>query len=189
MRMLRVPYVYLPHRHLFGLRVMSVKLLNIIHDIHHDTPNEEWDDPQVAVYMYHPSFLRWVYAKASTELARRSYPVRKLENRLIQLRSRPLVEWLPPTEDEIAEDIAWLIQQWKYRLLPGGEKLPLNYIELVEKKYGYSPEQASRERVDWLSGRHRDSDSGWYYLKGEEASQVADDSLGQGVRRRSYERG
>ena len=186
MRMLRVPYIYLPHKHLFGLRVMSVKLLKIIHDVHHDIPNHEWFEPHVPVYMYHPSFLRWVYAKVTTELARRGYSVRKLDDKLIQLKSRPLSEWLPPTEDEIAEDVAWLLQQWKHKLLPGGERLPRSYVELAERIYGHTPEQEACARVADSSGRHRDADFGWYYLQGQEASQVCDDSLAKGVRRSRY---
>jgi len=186
-RFVRVPYVYLATRQLLSFRLMTIRLLGIIHDVHNDIPNPDWDDPLVPVYMYHPSFLKWSHAKATSELLRRGYKPGKLADRLVQVKSRPLAEWLPPTDDEIAEDLAWLIQQWKQRLLPGGEKIPASYIDLLKEKYGYGPEQAACERVDWLSGRHRDSDSGWYHLQGEEASQVCDNSLGKGVRCRRYE--
>lgn len=184
-----MPYVYLPTTQVRMLRLSSLRLLAIIHDVHHDIPNVDWHFPQVKFYMYYPSYLRWVYAKSTTELAARGVKVRKLmEDRFMRLRSRNISDFIPPTDAEIAEDVVWLLEKWKWKYFPGGKSLPINYIELAKEVYGYTPKQAAYQRIDEVSGHHRDADRGWYQPQGEEAAQVCGYTLGKGVRRCGNER-
>lgn len=184
MRLVRIPYYYLPTVQVTALRLSAIRLLHIVHDIHHSIPNPDWHYYQVKYYMYHPSFLRWVYAKSTTELkARGRQPKKLLEDRFMRLRSRNISEFIPPNDAEIAEDIVWLLEKWKYRYFPGGRSLPLSYVELVKDKYGYNPKQAACERIDEVSGYHRDADREWYQPQGEEAAQVRGSAVGKGIRR------
>ena len=171
MRLVRLPYYYLPDGHLNALYLSSYRLLHIIRDVHYNRPNVDWDYPQVKAFMYHPSFVRWVFAKSKIErLTRGIISHATLDDEIVKLRSRPLREFIPPSEQELAEDIVWLLEKWRRRYSPTGRHLPQSYIELTEKFYGYTPHEASLQRVEQFAGRHRDADSGWYYLAGETSS-------------------
>jgi hypothetical protein len=171
-----------------ALRVSCLRLLAIIHDVHHDIPNKDWHHPQVKFYMYYPSFLRWVYVKSTEEMKRRDLkPKDLLQDKFIALRSRNISDFIPPNDAEIAEDVVWLLEKWKWKYFPGGTPLPISYIELVKELYGYNPKQESSKRVDQVSGHHRDADREWYHLEGEAAAQVAGYPLGEGVRRSGNE--
>lgn len=168
MRMVRLPYFYLPDGHVTALYASSYRLLCIINDVHHNRPNVDWDFPQVKPFMYHPAFLRWVFAKSKAERLRRGLPVYVILNdEIMNLKSRPLEEFVPPTEQELAEDVVWLLEKWRRHYSPTGQLLPQSYIELVELYYGYTPQQAAVQRIDTATGRHRDADSGWYHTESE----------------------
>lgn len=183
MRLIRVPYIYLPTAQVTKLIIDSILFLGIISDVHNGISNSGWCRPEIKNYMYHSSFLRWVFLKASAELAKRGRPIRrKLDNRLLCLQSRKLSEFVPPTDAEIAEDVVWLLEQWKYRYLPGGRHLPFSYIELAQSFYDYSPQQAAYERIEQISGHSRDADREWYNCQGEEEAQVAGNPVGKNIR-------
>lgn len=185
MRFVRVPYFYLPDAHVMKHYTLSHMLLNVIHDIHNEIPNEKWYLDHVKAFMYHPSFIRWVFVKSKAELVKRGVNARlSLSEGVIRLKSRPLAEFIPPTPADLAADVVWLLGEWKYRLLPGGINLPMSYVELARQHYGYTPEQAARERVDQVPGSPCDADRDWYNPQGEEASQIDRNSVGGGVRRR-----
>ena len=168
MRLVRVPYYYLPDGHLTALYLSSYRLLHIVRDVHHNRPNKDWHHPQVKAFMYHPSFLRWVFTKAKSErLARGIISKAILDDEIIKLKSKPLLEFVPPTEQELAEDIVWLLEKWRRHYSPTGQLLPQSYIELAKALYGYTPHEAALKRIEPSTGRHRDADSGWYYLESE----------------------
>lgn len=184
MRLVRVPYIYLPSIQVRCLRLSALRLLAIIHDVHHSIPNVDWYHPQVKYYMYYPSYLRWVYAKSTTELLNRgNKPKRLMEDRFMRLKSRNISDFIPPTDAEIAEDVVWLLEKWKWQYFPGGIPLPINYVELAKEVYGYTPKQAAYQRIDEVSRHHRDADRGWYHPQGEEAAQVRGSAVGKGFRR------
>lgn len=161
-----------------AIRLTSITLIEIIYRIHNDLPAKNWHIDPVSHFMYHPSFLRWVHAKSTTELKRRGKQTRMLDSKFATLRSRPLSELVPPDDDGIADDVCWVMQHWEPELFDGGQKIPESYLDPVRKKYAYKPKEAALERIDFISGRHRDSDRGWYCCQGEEASVVCDNSLG-----------
>lgn len=165
MRLVRLPYYYLPDGHVNALYLSSIRLLNIVADIHHERPNPDWHHPQVKAFMYYPAFLRWVFDKSKAEKLNRGLPANyTLSSELLDLKSRALRDFVPPTEQEIGEDVVWLCDKWRRRYSPTGKLLPYSYIELTETLYGYSPQQSAVQRIDFSSGRHRDSDSGWYLI-------------------------
>lgn len=148
-------------------------LLNVIHDVHNGIPNQHWHLPYVKSFMYHPSFIRWVFVRAKAEEEKRgNKPKLFLRKEIIFLRSNPLSDFLPPTDADIAEDVVWLLDNWKLKVKTGGVKLPQSYVELARTFYGYIPEQASCERVEYLPGGHRDADRGWYDLTHQEKAQI-----------------
>ncbi|MAE81344.1 MAG: hypothetical protein CMB80_01320 [Flammeovirgaceae bacterium] len=172
MRLVRVPFIYLPDNHVRALYLSSYRLIKIIHDVHHNIPNADWHHDQVKAFMYYPSFVRWVFDKSKFEFSKRGFRCKIiLDDALRSLRSYPLSHFIPPTEQELAEDIVWLLYKWRTRYSPGGQKLPQSYSQLSEKYHGYSAEQAAIERVDQVPGRHRDADRGWYYTQSEEATE------------------
>lgn len=180
MRLVRVPYFYLPNLHVVPLHASAYRLLLIIHDIHHGIPNKDWDYPQVKAFMYHPSFLRWVFLKARCEmLARKMNPKVLLPKRLIGLKSRSLSDFIPPTDTELAEDVVWLLLRWQTRLRPGGKKLPQSYVDLALNSYGDCVRKASHERVDENSGHHRDYDREWYNFQSERYAAICNGQVGE----------
>lgn len=190
MRFVRVPYVYLPDVQVRMLYSFSNMLLKVIHDVHHDIPNEKWRLPYVKAFMYHPSFIRWVFVKSKKEMIRRGVDAKiSLSDAVIQLKSKPLAEFVPATEADLAQDVVWLLDNWKGYRSPGGSNLPWSYVELTKEHYGYTPQQAALERVDQVSGRHRDSDSDWYYLEDQEKAQIDRNSLGSRIRSRGNAQG
>lgn len=188
MRIVTIPYFYLPSRQLITIRLSCIRLLGIIHDIHHDIPNKDWNLKFLDVYLYHPSFLRWAYVKSRNELARRTNcKSSKLDLRFVKLRSRKLSDFVPPNDRDLAEDVVWLLKSWQKYYDKTGAKIPKNYIEVMQKHYDYEPKEEASKRIDELSGRHRDADRGWYQCQGEEASEVCDNSLDSDLRRSGYE--
>ena len=179
MRFVRVPYFYLPDTQVRQLYILSNMLLGVIHDVHHDVPNEKWMLPYVKAFMYHPSFIRWVFVKAKKELIQRKFNCNlNLPESVIQLQSRPLAEFVPPTNADLAADVVWLLGTWKTKLFPGGINLPMSYVELAKQHYGYTPQEAARERVDQVPGRSCDADREWFVPQGEEATQIDRNSMG-----------
>lgn len=190
MRFVRIPFYYLPNFHLKALIISSVRTLNIIHDIHNDIPNRHHYIDIIRFYQYHPSFIRWVHAKTFTELLKRGECKKRtlLPEKIVKLKSKKLIDIVPPNEEAIAEDIAWCFQQWAPRFTPGGQPVPSSYLEIARRHYDIEITEANNKRIDEVSGVTIDSEQGWYYPQGEEQAQVADDSLGAYHRLRRNER-
>ena len=189
MRYVRVPYYYLPDTQVRKIASLSHWLLGVVHDVHHDIPNEKWDNPYVKSFMYHPSFLRWCFVKSSKELRKRNLELSiELAPEVIQLRSRPLSEFIPPTDRDLADDVVWLLDSWTRTKNVGGELLPRSYVELAARYHDYTPQQAANQRVAWAAGGHRDSDRDWYHCQGEEEAIVNPYPVDRNIRSRSHER-
>jgi len=187
MRFIRVPYIYLPTSQIASLYSYSYGLLKIIHDVHHEIPNDKWRLPYVKAFMYHASFVRWVFVKSKKELVKRGTEAKvELSEAIIRLKSKPLSEFVPPTDADIAEDIVWLLESWKTRYCQGGIHLPMSYVELAKNHYGYSPQGAANERIEHFSGSHRDADREWYHLENEEQKTINPNSVGSNLRGRGH---
>ena len=165
MRVFRIPYVYIGTQQLKGMHYKLHAKLNIIRDIHLGIPNLFHDDKCVRHYQYYPSFLRWSHDKAVAELlARGEKHHSPLSDDICNLKSRSLDYFLPPTDMEIAEDVVYLVERWKYGRYPGGQKLPWSYLQLAQNVYGYSPKESALEGIGELSGHHYHNDAGWYHV-------------------------
>ena len=183
MRYVRIPYCYMTDFYVVMACVRSVWLLDIIYDVHHDIPNVKWHLPYVKAFMYHPSFLRWCHVKSAAECDARKINHPNLKEKHINMLSRPLSEFVPPTDAEIAEDVVWLLQQWAAKPHKGGQKLPYSYVELAIQHYGYHPEPAAEARIAQSAGGHRDADRDWYLCSSEEAAKVNPHPMAGRVRR------
>lgn len=169
MRYLRIPYHYLPYGLVWSHYVFSAYTLNVIHDIHHDIPNEGWYIKSAGGYMYYPAFMYWVHAKARRAIvARRSsckatmrrISKNRLKDGVMQLRTKPLSHFIPPKDADLAADVVWLLD---YTGNKGDMKLPYSYLELARHYYGNEVNERSHQGIDRTQGSHRDADRDWYY--------------------------
>lgn len=167
MRYLRIPYYYLPTYLLLKHLNFSRIALNVIHDIHHDIPNKKWWIKSARAYMYYPIFLCWVHAKARRELRRRKTKPsvttlvenHDLRPEILKLRTKPLSDFIPPKDDDLAADVVWLLD---YKYTKEGMNLPYSYLELARQYYGDEVDERSHQGIDYAQGSHRDADRGWY---------------------------
>lgn len=188
MRLFRIPYHYLTVNCLVVMRQKAIGILEKIYNIHHDVPEPEWHRPEVKLYMYYPVFLKWVVAKASTEIARRSkkHRLQRLYH-LETLKSRKLESFLPPTERDIADDVVYLITRlWSTRFYGSADKtckpLPSSYIEIASKYYAIKIREGDCQRIDDVSGIVYHGESEWYKFSRQERAQVFGTPLAKGIR-------
>jgi len=162
---MRIPHYYIPSSLLLRVHAYTHFLLPIIRDIHLDIANQCHWNRNVRHYQYYPSFLIWVHDKAVTELTSRGVNHKSpLDETIRKLKSRSLSYFLPPTANEIAEDVVYMLEHCKKHFSESGRKLPLSYLTLARDTYGYSPNETSLQRVEQVSGHHYHNDSGWYYI-------------------------
>lgn len=187
MRYIRIPYRYLSDFDLESTYAYSGFLLRLIRDLHHDIPNEKMMKPavrpHVEAYMYHASFIRWIFVRSYDEQIRRNrYLPFDIGEDIINLRSRSISDFLPPKDNDIADDVVYLFQQWSEYERYGGEPIPRSYLDLAKAFHGYDPPERTCERIDDLSGRHYKDDTGWYRITSEEEAKINNNPLAARVR-------
>lgn len=169
MRIIRIPYWYLSDNDLRQLYSTANNYLKVIYSLHHHEPTEYGQLlSRVKHFMYHPSFLIWVFDKGKQEMIDRGMkPQIVLSDGIRNLRSRRLSEFIPPDDAEIAEDVVCLLERWSIAIRPGGKKLPSSYVDLAKEHYDYNPDKACYQRIDQDTWHDHHSDSGWYRIQGQ----------------------
>ena len=123
----------------------------------------------MSAYMYHPIFVYWVYIKAKRRLkviipkdhrSRGVVDATKFTDGVMQMGTRPLSDFIPPKDTDLAADTVWLLD---YEGNKDGMSLPFNYLELARQHYGNEVNERSQQGIARSKGAHRDSDRDWYF--------------------------
>lgn len=189
-RYLRLPFKYLDMPLLNDISKNTWTCLKSLYNIHNNQPATHWWIPGVKMFLYHPSFARWMYEKLRVELLVRGKHIPKLDEKFKTLKSRSLAEFVPPTDTEIAEDVVWLCEYWRFRKNQnefGREKLPSSYLDLARKLYGYEIKGQIGSGIELVPGFSCYLDRGWYFTESEEAAQLNNDLVEAYLRGGSYE--
>lgn len=176
-RFLRVPYFYLTCLECSNIRFSAMKISDMIGRIHHGIPLSRYPDDVIA-YMNHISFVRWTFDKSHAEIIKRGIGhqrdgwFKERINKVRALKSLGIEDFLPPTEENIAEDLIWLLEKYAERksapdkvlsLDVGGTPFPRSYLNLIKKFYKYDVPKDSLCRIDFNSTRSYESDIDWYF--------------------------
>lgn len=169
-RFFRIPYKYITDILLVNIIKRSSSLtrnIRMLHDNRIDL-SFNFNDRDIKAYMACPAFLVLCRKLAVCELQKRKlafdFRVRWYEE---DCYTRPLSDWLPPTDKDMADDALWLLNKLQYSYSRQRTKIPQSYVTLIQKYYhGYTPPPAVNERIDTVSGTIYHADRHWYRVQG-----------------------